>query len=481
MNAIEKQTLNIVKYGTPNPGLWHRLKASVFGNGLLMDSTTQEFWSAPYHWSRASKRQLLEQGYAKNVTVYAVINLITRVASQATWSIYTIKDGTAFERYKSIQTQPYSQKQQHDLRVLKERALQPNPSHRLNDVFQNPNEQQSGAEYMENLLGMKLITGDSYEYANIADTSKRVTELWVLPSQNMEIKTDPYGTKIMRERSYVLQAGSRLINLTAEEVCHSKYWSPYYNNDGDHLYGFSALDAAWLSNLQDNNAREAGVEILKNRGARGLFTFESDVIRDYASYQEQKGKLEEKWKQNTKEYRDQIIPVFGRGHWHNIGLGAKELAILDICKMNKDDICNAYGVDSILLNNHEASTDNNYKHARKALITNVVLPLLGTIRDSRNRKLTPNNGAWNPGRERLVCDFDATIFTELYDDIWAMAKQMKEIGEYTGNEIRIQTDYEALNFPYMDEPWKKTNEIPISLITPETLTRNSSTNGPGNN
>lgn len=475
MNLIEKQTLNLAKFGHPNPGLLQRIKASVFGNGLFIGSKRDEYWTAPFHWSKASKRELLEKGYAKNVTVYAIISLITKVAAQAPWSIYTVKNSSAYDRYKAIQEQPYSMKRQHELKVLKNEALEPNPRHRLNDVFKHPNEQQSGVEYMENLLGMKLVTGDSFEFGNIAETSKRVSELWVLPSQNIQIKTDEYGAFPMRERSYIMQAGSRLIDFSAEEICHSKYWSPFYSGDGDHLYGFSPLDAAWLANLQDNNAREAAVEILKNRSARGVFTFENDIITEYGEFAETKGAMKEEWAQSSKEYRDRIIPMFGRGQWHNIGLSVKDLAVLDILAMNKEDLCNAYGVDSILLNNHEASTDNNYQHARKALITNTVLPLLGGIRDARNRKL---KGDWNPKGENIVCDFDPTIYTELYDDIWSMAKLMKEIGEFTGNEIRVQVDYEALDLPHMNDVWKKTNDIPMSLIGKDTLTRdNNSGNG----
>lgn len=474
MNSLEKQTMNMLRFGTPKPNIIKRLAGSIIGNGLLFPTTTTEsFWTAIYNYTKANKKELVTNGYGQNVTVYSVIKLISTVAAQAPWAVYRVKDTKAYSRYKAIQKQPYSQKQVFELTRCKESALEPYEAHYLNNILHHPNEQQSGAEYMENLLGFKLLTGDSYELANMTE-AKKVAELWVLPPQNIEILTDSYGTFPMRERGYKMQFGSRYIEYKPEEINHSKYWSPYYNGDGSHLYGFSPLDAAWINVLQDNNAREAAVELLKNRGNRGIFTFESDVVKEYSQFQETKGLLKEEWSQNTKEYRDRIVPMFGRGQWHSIGLGAKDLSILEICKMNKDDICNAYAVSSILLNNHEASTDNNYLHARKALITNAVLPLLGSIRDSRNRKL---QGDWNPKGEKIVCEYDQTIFTELDSDKKAIAEWMDKASCFTDNEKRIQLGYEELGHPLSKEVWKKTNAIPMSMVSENTFTRNNNSDG----
>lgn len=475
MNQVEKTTINIAKYGHPKPSFLMKLRvvaSTLFGNGLMISGTAENLWTAIYSYQRGSKKDLVNKGYGQNVTVYSVISTISRVAAQAPWGIYKVKSVTAYNRLKSLQSQPYSAKQQMAVKIAKEEALEPYATHYLNDVLQRPNEQQSGSEYMENLLGFKLLTGDCYELADMSD-SKKIGALWILPPQNMEILTDAYGVFPMRERGYKMFFGSQEIKYTAEEVCHSKYWSPYYNGDGSHLYGFSPLDAAYLNVLQDNNAREAAVELLKNRGTRGIFTFESEAIKSIEGFTQAKGAIKEEWAQNTREYRDKITPMFGRGQFHNIGLSAKDLAILEICKMNKDDICNAYGVSSILFNNTDASSYNNYITARKELITRAVLPLLGTIRDARNRKL---KGDWNAAGEKIVCDFDQTIFTELYDDVWDMAKSMRDVGAFTDNEIRIQANYEEVDTPFANEIWKKSNDIPVSLIDKDTVTGNNKRN-----
>ena len=475
MNAVEKQTLNMQKFGTPKPNLFDRLKAA-FGNNLMFSGRANYDWTAIYNYSKATKRMLVNNGYAENVTVYSVITLISRLAAQAPWGVYKVKDVPAYQKLKALQDQPFSVEQQVAIAQIKEQALEPYENHYLNEVFRNPNEQQSGSEYMEELCGRKLNTGDSYEWANMAETSKRVAEFWILPSQHVEIISSEYGSFPMREKGYRVLIGSRSIEYTKEEVCHSKYWSPFFSGDGDNLYGFSPLDAAWLSNLQDNNAREAAVELLKNRGSRGVFMWENENIKDENAFVKTRDAIKAQWGQGQKEYSDKILPVYGRGQFLKVGLDVKDLAILEICKMNRDDICNAYGINSLLLNSKESTNVDNYKEAKKEAITRAVLPLLSGIRDARNRKL---KGDWNPKKEQIVCDFDQTVYTELYEGIWAMGERMAKMGVYTDNEIRVMTNFDKSTNPLHDEVWKKTNDVPVSFITEKTLSNGNPGYSPG--
>lgn len=459
-----KAVNNIYRYGTPNPSILTKAVKSIFGGSKFMPMHHQNyFWDALYKHSRASKSDLLLQGYAKNAIVYSVVSLISKTASQAPWAVYKIKSKRAYNRLKSLHSQPYSAKRDIDIATVKEEALEAYDSHYLNEVLASPNDAQGAEEYMENLLGFKLITGDCYELAELSDGKNPIQALHILPSQDITILTDAYGVFPQQEVGYKLMVGGREIQYEKREVLHSKYWSPYYNDNGSHLYGFSPLDATWLSILEDNNAREAAIEQLQNRGVRGIFSVESDVIQEQSQFAEIKGALRRDWENMTKAYKDKIMPIFGRGQWHNVGASIKDLAILEITGMTSKDIANVYGVSEILLNNSTASTYDNYATARKELITRCVLPLLGSIRSARNRKLVPY-GDWNNTSERIIVDFDPTIYTELFDDVWNMAKDMRDVGAFTDNEIRIAANYERLEAPYMDEVWKKTNDIPTSLI-----------------
>lgn len=473
MNKTDKAVINTLKYGTPNPSVFKRVFGGLFGNRQFIHSNNNQFWTAIYNYSKASKKELLTQGYAKNATVYSIVDLISRVASQAPWKVYKVKSASAYTRLKALQDQPYSQKRDLDISIVKEEALELYESHYLNTVLLNPNPQQSQAEYFQNLIGYKLVTGDSYMYADI-DDKKKINSFWILPSDHIEITTDNYGTFPMHERGYILNAGGNQIPYNTNEVCHSKYWSPYFNGDGSHLYGFSPLDSAWLSILQDNTAKEASVEQLQNRGVRGIFSIENNQLTDATAIKTMYGHLHEDWQQNSKNYRDKIMPIFGRGQWHNVGSTIKDMAISEISKKTDLDIFRVFGINPILLGDNTSSTYDNYKTARKQLITDVVFPNLNMLRGAINRKLVPM-GDWNNSKEKIVIDYDPTIYTELYEDVWDMGKKMREIGAYTDNEIRIATHYERLESPFMDDVWKRTNEVPISMISKENFNNNNNT------
>lgn len=469
MNLPDKKTLNLLQYGTTKPTLWQRfgLQKSIPLYEVLKNELTglKDYWTRGFEFSGATKQEIVREGYNKNVVVYSIITRISRVAAQAPWAIYTVKDKGAFERYKSLQKQDYSPYQQFELKRARKKALEVNERHFLNHVFQSPNEQQSGAEYMENLLGFKLLTGDCYEYGNMLRNGMP-GELWALPPQFMKIIAS--NTFPVRETGYQLSFGANIIPLTTKEVMHSKYWNPNWDSAGGHLYGFAPLDAAWLSNLQDNNARESLVDQLQKRGRRGIFTVDSPAITEVAQFQEVKGYLKEDWANSSKEYKDDIMPVFGKGSWHHVGLSVKDMAAIEVCGMTLKDLCNAYGVSDLLFNNQQASTRDNLKIARKDFITNAVLPLLTSVRDGRNRKLQKD---WNPKGENIIVDFDPTVYTELETDKKDTVDWMKDAGCFTDNEIREQLDFERAEYVYADEPWKKSADLPVSLIDKQLLSR----------
>ena len=450
---------NVIKYGEAKPSVLKRVFGRWFGGSNTYVSG-REFWTALYTYSRASKGELVKEGYAKNATIYSVISTIARLAAQAPCNVYRVKSARGLNRLKSLQAQPYSAKRDIEIAACKEHTLEIVESHYLNDIFANPNEQQGATEYLEAIYSYKLLTGNSYEYAEM--NGSKVAAMWALPAQHVEILTDEYGTFPTLVKGYKVNIGGHLIDFDTTEVCHSKYFNPYYSGSGDNLYGFSPLEAAWLSTIQDNSAKEAAVEQLKNRGVRGIFTVESDKINEYSQFAEMMGDLHTSWQQNSKNYKDRIMPIFGRGQWHNVGLSISDLSIIELSNLSAKDIYNVYGVSEILFNNSGASTYDNYKTARKELITRCVLPLITSIRDARNRKLKPF-GDWNNTADKLVCDFDTTIYTELFEDVWGMAMQMRNVGAFTDNEIRIAANYERLEMPYMDDVWKPSNLLPTTL------------------
>lgn len=83
-------------------------------------------------------------------------------------------------------------------------------------------------------------------------------------------------------------------------------------------------------------------------------------------------------------------------------------------KMNLRQLCNIYRVNSALLNDPDNKTYNNMYEARKALISDAILPELTSARADFNKWLVePYNKSEN---KRYFLDFDLDVFPELQED-----------------------------------------------------------------
>ncbi len=62
----------------------------------------KDFWTKAFAFSNADKKQLVSEGFNKNVMVYSIINKISKIAALAPWSIYTVVNEQKYARYKSL-------------------------------------------------------------------------------------------------------------------------------------------------------------------------------------------------------------------------------------------------------------------------------------------------------------------------------------------------------------------------------------------
>lgn len=473
-NQVEKLKDNWQKYGKFYPTVIDKVKSIFRYQEVKQPDGTIAYWTAAGQIPTLDKKLFVNEGWSKNVIVYSVISKIAQTAAQAEFGAYKIINDKAYKDYKNVCGTAHYKEKFFDLRLLRSKALELLPdTHDLNKLLKYPNEQQGQASFIENYLGMEMITGDGYMWASL-NGRKQPIELFVLPSQYMTIV--PTNTFPMRESAYQLSFGGKIIPLTKEEVMHTKYWNPHWNVDGLHLYGFSPLHAGWLSIQQDNDAKKAGIEILQNRGPRGLVGWDVSGIpnADFNKAKEQTGRLKEAWEQTKKEYKDDLAIMIGKVNWVQTGLSMTDLQILDVSKYTQVDICNLYGVSAKLFNAADDAKFSNLQEYRKDLISNVALPKLDKLRDSLNRKLMTD---WGYKGQNIIVDFDATVFKELDEDKTALSQWMTQAACFTENEKRIALGYDAVEYApdnanLMDKIYKPSNQLPLEklgIIAPSTF------------
>lgn len=469
-NQVEKLKTNFDRYGKFYPNVLDKVKSWLPHQKINLKGGGVMYWNQALSIPTMDKKLYVREGYNKNAMVYSVVNKIAKTAAQAPLQAYKVVNEKAYQKYKSLTVPGRVMTKEVMVQTVleKHKAFELLPdSHELNQLLLKPNKQQGQADFVENIVGIKLITGDAFIYGITIGRKGRPGEMIVLPSHDVLIKPDGNGVR-MSASEYQLSFGGNIIKFKPEEVLHTKYWNPNWNIDGQHLYGFSPLHAGWLSVQQDNDARLAGIELLQNRGPRGLLGWEIPEIAGMTekSAMEQVGRLKEEWRQLTKEYKDQLALMIGKFNYTQTGLSSADLKILETSKFSQSDICNLYGVSEKLFNSPDGDAKySNLNEYKKDMIANVVIPELNKIRDGLNNKLITD---WGYKNERIVVDFDISVFKELDEDKKELAQWMDLAGCFTENEKRIVLGFDVLEYKEsanpMDRVYKKSVYVPIELL-----------------
>ena len=404
----------------------------------------------------------VEKGYQYNSDVYSIVNLITRKAATAPPILYEVVDDRAFQKYKSY-TQNVSKAQDiQEANYLKTKALvEISEDHPIIQTLLDPNDYQSYYEFMDNYFGFKLITGNSYIYGMGAVTGSnagKFKQLYVLPAHLTRIVSGGRYNPVM---AYTLSTSYGKEELLASKVMHSKYWNPDYSTEGSHLYGQSPLRAAMRVMQQSNDAQTASVKLFQNTGAMGILY---DNSEDGQLSPEQAYEMQRKWKSEYSgpQNAGNIIVSASKVGWQQIGLSPVDLAIIESMKMNLRQMCNVYHVNSALLNDPDNKTYNNMYEARKALISDAILPELISARADLNKWLVaPYNKSEN---KKYFLDFDLSVFPELQEDKKEQISYLERAWWLTPNQKLEEMGYGRNENPDMDKIYVSIQVTPIDKI-----------------
>ena len=396
--------------------------------------------------------------YDNNSEVYSIVKRISKTISSVPFYVYSVKNSKELNRYKSMTQNASSSADIAKAELVKIKAIDEIADSPLNKLLETPNEYQSFAELIENMVGYKLITGNSYIWANRLSDGK-VKELVVLPSQYVAIVSD--GTINGVEAYTFTLVGWD--NLPAKDVIHLKYFNPYFDTNGQQLYGLSPLQAAYRTVQRSNDAKDTSVGMLQNQGPKGILY--ADESNDFGP--EQAGKLKEDFynQYGTKtqggilQNAGRILIAGAKLGWVNMGMSPVDLQLLESEKITLRELCNVYGVNSALFNDPDNKTYNNMKEAKKEMLTQVVLPELVLIRDALNKFFGSEMG------RDFYIDFDITVFPELQEDMKELSSILSQSWWITPNEKRRAMRYDTIQEDTMNAIYIPAGYLPIDELT----------------
>ena len=372
------------------------------------------------------QKAYIKQGYKKNANVYSVINWIVKKAAMTHWQLFEIVDGEKQIVYK----------------------------HPLLDLMNRPNPTQGKAEFIESMLGYKLLCGESFVYQISPDNGVNMgvpQELWTIAPPLMSVGFDAFGIP----KKYEVQAGARRTEIPSDKVIYMKYWNP----DSNSKRGMSPIEAGRRVITQSNDSYTASMKLLQNLGAQGILSVDDDVEMT----QEQIDALETKYAQKYggPENYGRIIVSGAKMGWTQIGLPATDLELIDSQKMSLRDICNLYNLSSQLFNDPDNKTYSNMKEAKRSGISDVVIPEMELIADEFNRWLVPHFEKQD-GKEYML-EMDKGIFTELKEDEQMLATILTNSWWLTPNEKRERMGMGKLDIDGMDDVFAPTSIIPLGF------------------
>lgn len=382
--------------------------------------------------------QYIKKAYQLNADVYSIVSFIAGKVATVPFVLYEVKDEKALLRYKSMSTNGANPQETF---LLKQKALQQlSDDHRLMRMLNKaPNDYMSASEFKFGSAVYRLITGNTFIRGFAPETAPdKFVEIHLMPSH----MTVPLGGgAYMAARAYRMTWDAE--EIPASQVSHSRYFNPDFEWPGNpHIIGQAPLQAAANVVLRSNSGMDASILNLQNGGVKGILYQDGGTDLSEPQRELLQDHIDKKSAGNSR----QILAASSKLGWLKIGDNAADLGLIELGLSGLRSICNIFHVSSALFNDPTNKTYNNMSEARKAAITDAIIPELIAQRDAYNTWLIP--GWEKADGKRYFIDFDASVFPELGANQKEVSEWLEKAWWITPNEKRAQQDYEALGTEY---------------------------------
>jgi HK97 family phage portal protein len=244
---------------------------------------------------------------------------------------------------------------------------------RLEEIMSNPNEESDEILFKEKINEQLLLTGNTF-IRKIQGEGGMGVELEVLYTQNMDVLLNSLGE--VAKYFYTYPNGSTE-TIEKEEVLHIKMSNVINIHDKHYYFGLSPLQSAWIVISSSTEKFKAEASIFKNRGIIGMLTSDADT----PMLEPERKRLQDEFDNEVggSEKFNKIKISNSKLRFIQTGMSPTDLRLIEGIMNSLRLIASAYGMPSVLFNDTENSTYNNYETANKVAYTDVYLPLAKKI------------------------------------------------------------------------------------------------------
>lgn len=440
--------------------------SSDYGSGPGVNSNGQQFINNnPPVYADPDVNRFIREGFSGNASVYTIISKAARKFGHITRGVYTIKDKKAYKAYSRLCRQGLSTKGalQKAMR-LQRKAYDSGEavSNDLSALLDRPNPKQGQDAFFELAKIFYKASGETFIWLNRGDTDELsddevkvtpVLEMYILPSQNVEIIPDMDDVWDVLGYWFVTYGttGDRFF-VRKVDMIHWK--TPNPNFDGgpsrEHLRGLPPLRPGNKVLQQDDDSTDAAVAMYQNGGAKGALYNKSMNSLNPVQQSQLKELIDNKI--NNKQMKAAVAALNGDWGYVDIGLDSTEMELLKGGEQAFTRLCNLLDVPPALF-----LTDQTYENKTASVkdwLTNSVIPAACSLRDEMNRVLLPAFGLTG-----VLIDNDISDIPELQDDLKNMIAWLKDAWWLTPNQKLEYMGEEESAEEGMDDVW-----IPNNLI-----------------
>ncbi len=331
----------------------------------------------------------------------------------------------------------------------------------LHQILLMPNNYQTWQEYIKLWEVFYMITGNGITYAPTLsagnDRGKLLDGLFIVPTQHVEIESGGWRNPV---KSYYLDINYRE-NIPASDIIHVRFPNMTYD-DASNFMGMSPIKVA-INKIKAMNSADAIMQKTFERGMPPGMLVKKNEEYDKERVVEHQTQLEKAWNRKHGKSTKAGLPVFGQGEFEWIKFGFdnfRDLQIIENSEHGLRELCNIWGVPSIVMNDVSGTTFNNQREARKAIYTNRIMPDLEMKLSYVNTRVSPAYG--NLKIKAKWDEIEELQLTRAEKIDWV--KQLADGGFISRNRGLEILGEEISDLAGMDKPLVAFNLIPIDQI-----------------
>ncbi len=369
----------------------------------------------------------IDKGYKELPNVYGLIEAILSKSTIVPFEVFKVKSKSKELKYKAMMESG------NYIKALKYKAeaYDKVENSTIEALLLNPNSYQNTCEQNYDIDGYKLLTGNSYLY-HIGVGSTHELHTLAAPCVDILVSGNPFAPEFEYKVNYLQNT------LPGKDVLHFKKWNPITSGQSptNQFKGLSPLQSCRLLLGRYKNADLTQGFQFENMGPGGMITGSSTSADGLTT--EQATAIQDKFKQQHQGVHKagDILVTPSALTWTAFGLSAVDLNILASKTEMVNELCNVYQYPSDLMGGDKKY--NNFAEARKAVITDCVIPLVEARKGVYNKFIKDVLG------ESVIIEYDYTIFPEMQDDLEKMARIAEQSTSLTYDERRAIQGYEPL-------------------------------------